>query len=225
MFAPPPPRGPHPRRLVRRPPSYYEFLATKYGQMQRPRVVPNRHMDSTDTTTSSSCSSSPRSVDESCMPEIIYSQQPQPTQRRYLRNVCLVFTISCLPLFYVFEFLRRHASKKPLLSILTISTSFYLWKNYAKHEHVFWVLLCHCRRPWSILLIFRRWTEFFLIGLRSFIRKMYFCLVQGIGDNNCGIYVKKVVENSAAYRDGRLEKGDQLISVNDQSLIGISQEE
>uniref|UniRef100_A0A914PXY7 PDZ domain-containing protein n=1 Tax=Panagrolaimus davidi TaxID=227884 RepID=A0A914PXY7_9BILA len=54
---------------------------------------------------------------------------------------------------------------------------------------------------------------------------MYFCLVQGIGDNHCGIYVKNVVPNSAAYRDGRLEKGDQLLAVNDQSLIGISQEE
>ena len=54
---------------------------------------------------------------------------------------------------------------------------------------------------------------------------MYFCLVQGIGDANIGIYVKKVVENSAAYRDGRLEMGDQLLSVNGQSLVGISQEQ
>ena len=54
---------------------------------------------------------------------------------------------------------------------------------------------------------------------------MYFCLVQGIGDTKYGIYVKKVVENSAAHRDGRLEKGDQLLAVNNQSLIGITQEE
>ncbi|KAE9555476.1 hypothetical protein FO519_001331 [Halicephalobus sp. NKZ332] len=48
---------------------------------------------------------------------------------------------------------------------------------------------------------------------------------QGIGDANVGIYVKKVVENSAAYRDGRLEMGDQLLSVNGHSLVGISQEQ
>uniref|UniRef100_A0A1I7W4Y3 Afadin n=1 Tax=Loa loa TaxID=7209 RepID=A0A1I7W4Y3_LOALO len=48
---------------------------------------------------------------------------------------------------------------------------------------------------------------------------------QGIGERSIGIYVKKVVDNSAAHRDGRLESGDQLLSVNGQSLIGISQEE
>ncbi|KAM3722401.1 Afadin [Dirofilaria immitis] len=48
---------------------------------------------------------------------------------------------------------------------------------------------------------------------------------QGIGERSIGIYVKKVVDGSAAHRDGRLECGDQLLSVNGQSLIGISQEE
>uniref|UniRef100_A0A5S6PRM5 BMA-AFD-1, isoform a; BMA-AFD-1, isoform b n=1 Tax=Brugia malayi TaxID=6279 RepID=A0A5S6PRM5_BRUMA len=48
---------------------------------------------------------------------------------------------------------------------------------------------------------------------------------QGVGEHSIGIYVKKVVDGSAAYRDGRLESGDQLLSVNGQSLIGISQEE
>ncbi|VBB27427.1 unnamed protein product [Acanthocheilonema viteae] len=48
---------------------------------------------------------------------------------------------------------------------------------------------------------------------------------QGIGERSIGIYVKKVVDGSAAHRDGRLESGDQLLSVNGQSLIGISQEE
>uniref|UniRef100_A0A7E4W752 Afadin n=1 Tax=Panagrellus redivivus TaxID=6233 RepID=A0A7E4W752_PANRE len=50
-------------------------------------------------------------------------------------------------------------------------------------------------------------------------------VARGIGDNHCGIYVKKVVDNSAAKRDGRLELGDQLLSVNGNSLIGITQEE
>ncbi|KHN76981.1 Afadin [Toxocara canis] len=48
---------------------------------------------------------------------------------------------------------------------------------------------------------------------------------QGIGERSVGIYVKKVVEGSAAHRDGRLEPGDQLLSVNGQSLVGISQGE
>uniref|UniRef100_A0A915PT04 PDZ domain-containing protein n=1 Tax=Setaria digitata TaxID=48799 RepID=A0A915PT04_9BILA len=52
-----------------------------------------------------------------------------------------------------------------------------------------------------------------------------FCVVQGIGERSVGIYVKKVMEGSAAHRDGRLGSGDQLLSVNGQSLIGISQEE
>uniref|UniRef100_A0A0R3RXL3 PDZ domain-containing protein n=1 Tax=Elaeophora elaphi TaxID=1147741 RepID=A0A0R3RXL3_9BILA len=52
-----------------------------------------------------------------------------------------------------------------------------------------------------------------------------FCVVQGIGERSTGIYVKKVVDGSAAHRDGRLESGDQLLSVNGQSLTGISQEE
>ncbi|KAK6105381.1 Ras association (RalGDS/AF-6) domain family protein [Brugia pahangi] len=48
---------------------------------------------------------------------------------------------------------------------------------------------------------------------------------QGVGEHSIGIYVKKVVDGSAAHRDGRLESGDQLLTVNGQSLIGISQEE
>ncbi|VDK40504.1 unnamed protein product [Gongylonema pulchrum] len=52
-----------------------------------------------------------------------------------------------------------------------------------------------------------------------------FCVIQGVGERSVGIYVKKVVDQSAAQRDGRLEPGDQLLSVNGQSLVGISQEE
>lgn len=48
---------------------------------------------------------------------------------------------------------------------------------------------------------------------------------QGIGERCVGIYIKKVVEGSVASRDGRLQPGDQLLSVNGQSLVGISQEE
>uniref|UniRef100_A0A915B0E0 Afadin n=1 Tax=Parascaris univalens TaxID=6257 RepID=A0A915B0E0_PARUN len=48
---------------------------------------------------------------------------------------------------------------------------------------------------------------------------------QGIGERSVGIYVKKVVDGSAAHQDGRLEPGDQLLSVNGQSLVGITQGE
>ncbi|CDO41086.1 Afadin [Caenorhabditis elegans] len=48
---------------------------------------------------------------------------------------------------------------------------------------------------------------------------------QGVGDRQMGIYVKKVVEGTPAAHDGRLETGDQLLSVNGHSLIGISQED
>ncbi|KAF1768990.1 hypothetical protein GCK72_000803 [Caenorhabditis remanei] len=48
---------------------------------------------------------------------------------------------------------------------------------------------------------------------------------QGVGDRQMGIYVKKVVEGTPAAQDGRLETGDQLLSVNGHSLIGISQED
>ncbi|CAD6190866.1 unnamed protein product [Caenorhabditis auriculariae] len=48
---------------------------------------------------------------------------------------------------------------------------------------------------------------------------------QGIGDRKMGIYVKKVVEGTPAAVDGRLCTGDQLLSVNGHSLLGISQED
>lgn len=48
---------------------------------------------------------------------------------------------------------------------------------------------------------------------------------QGIGDRQTGIYVKKVVEGSPAAKDGRLARGDQLLSVNRQSLLAITQED
>uniref|UniRef100_A0A914ED39 Afadin n=1 Tax=Acrobeloides nanus TaxID=290746 RepID=A0A914ED39_9BILA len=48
---------------------------------------------------------------------------------------------------------------------------------------------------------------------------------QGVGDKSVGIYVKSVVEGSPAFKDGRLESGDQLLSVNRQSLLDISQEQ
>eukprot|EP00080_Pristionchus_pacificus_P015891 PDM75911.1 afd-1 [Pristionchus pacificus] len=48
---------------------------------------------------------------------------------------------------------------------------------------------------------------------------------QGVGERQCGIYIKKVLEGSIADKDGRLCGGDELIQVNDKSLRGLSQEE
>jgi afadin len=39
-----------------------------------------------------------------------------------------------------------------------------------------------------------------------------------------GIYIKSVVAGGAADADGRLQAGDQLLRVDGQSLIGITQE-
>ncbi|KIH68565.1 PDZ/DHR/GLGF domain protein [Ancylostoma duodenale] len=54
---------------------------------------------------------------------------------------------------------------------------------------------------------------------------VWICACKGVGDRQVGIYVKKVVPGSPAASDGRLAAGDQLLSVNGQSLLGISQEE
>ncbi|KAG7219099.1 hypothetical protein INR49_019306 [Caranx melampygus] len=39
-----------------------------------------------------------------------------------------------------------------------------------------------------------------------------------------GIYIKSVVKGGAADMDGRLAAGDQLLSVDGRSLVGLSQE-
>ncbi len=47
---------------------------------------------------------------------------------------------------------------------------------------------------------------------------------KGVGKEKLGIYIKAVVEGGAAYHDGRLQAGDQLLRVDGQSLVGITQE-
>ncbi|KAF0992779.1 hypothetical protein HZS_4727, partial [Henneguya salminicola] len=42
---------------------------------------------------------------------------------------------------------------------------------------------------------------------------------------NSGIYISHIEDNTAAKKDGRLTKGDQLISANDISLVGVTQKE
>lgn len=47
---------------------------------------------------------------------------------------------------------------------------------------------------------------------------------KGAGQERLGIYIKSVVGGGAADLDGRLQAGDQLLRVDGQSLIGITQE-
>ncbi|XP_043448697.1 afadin isoform X14 [Prionailurus bengalensis] len=47
---------------------------------------------------------------------------------------------------------------------------------------------------------------------------------KGAGQEKLGIYVKSVVKGGAADVDGRLAAGDQLLSVDGRSLVGLSQE-
>ncbi|TNN56102.1 Afadin [Liparis tanakae] len=57
---------------------------------------------------------------------------------------------------------------------------------------------------------------------------MWFSVVgkrdQGAGQEKLGIYIKSVVKGGAADVDGRLAAGDQLLSVDGRSLVGLSQE-
>ncbi|XP_023203476.1 afadin isoform X8 [Xiphophorus maculatus] len=47
---------------------------------------------------------------------------------------------------------------------------------------------------------------------------------KGAGQEKLGIYIKSVVKGGAADKDGRLAAGDQLLSVDGRSLVGLSQE-
>uniref|UniRef100_A0A8D8LU77 Afadin n=1 Tax=Cacopsylla melanoneura TaxID=428564 RepID=A0A8D8LU77_9HEMI len=47
---------------------------------------------------------------------------------------------------------------------------------------------------------------------------------KGAGQDRLGIYIKSVVKGGAADANGRLQAGDQLLKVDGQSLVGITQE-
>ncbi|XP_064119652.1 afadin-like isoform X5 [Macrobrachium nipponense] len=47
---------------------------------------------------------------------------------------------------------------------------------------------------------------------------------KGVNQDKLGIYIKSVVPGGAADQDGRLQAGDQLLTVDGKSLIGITQE-
>nr|CAD7463298.1 unnamed protein product [Timema tahoe] len=48
--------------------------------------------------------------------------------------------------------------------------------------------------------------------------------MRGAGQDKLGIYIKSVVKGGAADVDGQLQAGDQLLKVDGQSLVGITQE-
>lgn len=54
--------------------------------------------------------------------------------------------------------------------------------------------------------------------------KISICDVLKFIKDRLGIYIKSVVAGGAADADGRLQAGDQLLRVDGQSLIGITQE-
>jgi len=65
-----------------------------------------------------------------------------------------------------------------------------------------------------------------LIHLRKKNNSMGLSIVaaRGAGQSRLGIYIKSVVKNGAAALDGRLQAGDQLLEVDSNSLIDISQD-
>lgn len=68
--------------------------------------------------------------------------------------------------------------------------------------------------------------EVIVIQLRKKNNSMGLSIIaaRGVGQERLGIYIKNVVKNGAAALDGRLQAGDQLMEVDGNSLIDISQE-
>ncbi|XP_068630825.1 afadin isoform X2 [Battus philenor] len=87
------------------------------------------------------------------------------------------------------------------------------WSVYlATHAHA-----AHAHRHDSRPLIVRLNKNSSGMGLSIVAAK-------GAGQSKLGIYIKSVVSGGAAAADGRLAAGDQLLSVDGHSLVGITQE-
>lgn len=68
--------------------------------------------------------------------------------------------------------------------------------------------------------------EVIVIQLRKKNNSMGLSIIaaRGVGQERLGIYIKNVVKNGAAAMDGRLQAGDQLLEVDGNSLLDITQE-
>ncbi|XP_076271107.1 adherens junction formation factor afadin isoform X3 [Rhynchophorus ferrugineus] len=87
-----------------------------------------------------------------------------------------------------------------------------------------WTVYMNAPRPPSVLSATQ--PEVQVIRLHKAGGGMGLSIVaaKGAGQERLGIYIKSVVPGGAADKDGRLAAGDQLLSVDGQSLLGITQE-
>ena len=69
--------------------------------------------------------------------------------------------------------------------------------------------------------------EIIVIQLRKKNNSMGLSIIaaRGVGQERLGIYIKNVVKNGAAAMDGRLQANDQLIEVDGNSLLDLTQEQ
>ncbi|KAM4625263.1 afadin [Polymixia lowei] len=97
----------------------------------------------------------------------------------------------------------------------------------------------NCKSTWTVFfnerpssagserLATRREPEIVTITLRKPLNSgmgVSIVAARGAGQGNLGIYVKSIVKGGPADMDGRLTAGDQLLSVDGHSLVGLNQE-
>ena len=61
--------------------------------------------------------------------------------------------------------------------------------------------------------------------IANYVNKHFYFQYSSNNHPNLDIYVKKLVTEGAAEKDGRLQPGDQILGVDNQSLQGLTQEQ